>query len=205
MTTSDGRLVIRSYRSVFRFERRLYRFDRWRLPVRGGVPLRALLYAPVVYLACMLIGRLPLVGAGLGVLPDPVRWGSLPLGIVIALVRIERDGRRAHRALWAVVRHRLSPRWVAGLRPCAAPGPAPLAWGTMVVRPDSCSAGEGHVRGPVRVRVRGPARVLGQDGRNRVAGRRLVVEVVEHGDPSSGARVISVPVGGVLELRCARR
>src|SRR5262249_27722777 len=51
MTVPDGRgdaLVITSYRTVFRYERRLYRIDRWRLPAPAGVPLRSLLYAPVV-------------------------------------------------------------------------------------------------------------------------------------------------------------
>jgi len=45
-------MTVRSYRSVFRFERRLYRFDRWRLPVHGGVRLRALLWLPAVSALC---------------------------------------------------------------------------------------------------------------------------------------------------------
>src|SRR5918992_1366740 len=34
------RLVIRSYRRVFEVDRRIYRVDRWALPVPGGVPLQ---------------------------------------------------------------------------------------------------------------------------------------------------------------------
>src|SRR5688572_21097813 len=125
MTTEDGRVVVRSYRTVFRFERRLYRFDRWRLPVRGGVPLRALVYTPAVYLALIAMARIPGAGWAIHALPDPLRWGLLPLALVVVLLRLELDGRPAHRALWAIVRWRLGPKWRAGLRPCRAPGPAP--------------------------------------------------------------------------------
>ena len=38
------RVVIRSYRRVFEVDRRIYRVDRWALPVPGGVPLRAVGY-----------------------------------------------------------------------------------------------------------------------------------------------------------------
>ena len=34
------RVIIRSYRRVFEVDRRIYRVDRWALPVPGGVPLR---------------------------------------------------------------------------------------------------------------------------------------------------------------------
>ena len=37
-------MVIRSYRRVFEVDRRIYRVDRWALPVPGGVPLRAVGY-----------------------------------------------------------------------------------------------------------------------------------------------------------------
>src|SRR3954451_20979839 len=137
MSLPDGRVVMRSYRTVFRFERRLYCFDRWRLPVRGGVPLRALVYAPAVYLAWVALAGIPGVGVAMAALPDPLRWGLVPLALVAGLLRLELDGRPAHRALWARIRWRLAPRWRAGLRPCAAPGPAALAVGALVVRPDS--------------------------------------------------------------------
>jgi hypothetical protein len=37
-------LTIRSYRRVFEVDRRIYRVDRWALPVPGGVPLRGMGY-----------------------------------------------------------------------------------------------------------------------------------------------------------------
>ena len=37
-------LIIRSYRRVFEVDRRIYRVDRWALPVPGGVPLRGVGY-----------------------------------------------------------------------------------------------------------------------------------------------------------------
>jgi len=206
MSAADGRLTIRSYRTVFRFERRLYRFDRWRLPVRGGVPLRVLFYLPAVYLALAVVGRLPVLGWALAVLPDPLRWGLLPLALVLALLRVELDGRPAHRALWAIVRWRLGARWRAGLRACSPPGPAPLASGALVVRPDWRAGGArtGRVFGAARVRLRCATRVRrpgqGDAGEARVSARRLVLDV-EAGTTSSAGRVVEIPAGGVLELR----
>jgi hypothetical protein len=192
MILPDGRVVVRSYRTVFRFERRLYRFDRWRLPVRGGVPLRALLYTPAVYVAWVALAGIPGVGMVMAALPDPLRWGLVPLALVAGLLRLELDGRPAHRALWARVRWRLGPRWRAGLRACRSPGPVPLAVGVLVVRPDWRAGRPGRVRGPVRLRVRARTSSPGS-----VPARRLVLEL----DPATKAWTVRVPAGGVLELR----
>jgi len=51
-------ITLRSYRSVFRFERRLHR----RIPVRGGLPLRTLLYAPLTWGAVLAASQAPGVG-----------------------------------------------------------------------------------------------------------------------------------------------
>src|SRR3954468_14416239 len=97
-------LVIHSYRTVFSFEWRLYRVDRWRLPLRGGLPVRALLYTPAVYAALALVDRLPWISAVPGLLPPPLHWLLVPLALVTALVRGRLDGRPAHRALWSLAR-----------------------------------------------------------------------------------------------------
>ena len=44
-------MVIRSFRRVFEVDRRIYRVDRWPVPVPGGIPLRALGY----FLAALLL------------------------------------------------------------------------------------------------------------------------------------------------------
>jgi len=200
MSSTDRRVTVRSYRSVFRFERRLYRFDRWRLPVHGGVPLRALLYLPAVYGVLLLAGRIPGLGAALGLLPDPVHWALLPLAAVWGLLRVEVDGRPAHRALWAILRWRLSSRWLAGLRPCSPPGPAPLAVGSLVVRPDWRSAEyrPGRVRGPARVLLRYPATLRTVRGLLLGTSERLEIEPVPGARPMRRGKLVAVPTGGEL-------
>jgi hypothetical protein len=192
----DGRIVVRGYRTVFAFERRLYRLDQWRIPLRGGLPLRALGYVPAVYLALALASRVPGLGALLELLPDPVHWGLLPLGLVAALLGLELDGRGAHRALWALVRWRLGARWVAGTHPCPPPhGLVPLV-GRLVVRHDyrAASYRPARITGPARVLLRAPAR-LSPSGP-----RRLVLDP-EPGRPRQRGQVVEIPSGGVLELR----
>ncbi|HEY4281168.1 MAG TPA: hypothetical protein VGM91_23340 [Conexibacter sp.] len=193
---STEELVIRSYRTVFSFERRLYRVDRWRIPLPGGVPLRALLYAPAVYALLALAGRLPLVGAGLGLLPPPLHWALLPLGLVVAGVRVQLDGRPAHRALVALARWRLAPRWLAGLRPCPPPSGLVAIAGVTVVRPDwrAPDYRGGRVRGPARVLLRRPAELAWTRSRRRL---RLAPRP---GAPLRTGRVLDVPAGAELEL-----
>ncbi len=61
--------VIRSYRLVFRRRWRIFRIQNWRIPLPGGLELRAVGY----WLACMaalaLAARLPGLGLLLGALP----------------------------------------------------------------------------------------------------------------------------------------
>ena len=77
------RLVIRSYRRVFEVDRRIYRIDRWTLPVPGGVPLRGLGYFVAAVLAVIVCGRLPAVGVLVDALSPPLRYGVLPLMVAV--------------------------------------------------------------------------------------------------------------------------
>jgi hypothetical protein len=193
-------ITVRGYRTVFSFERRLYRFDRWRLPLRGGLPVRALLYAPVVWGAVIAAGRVPALGSLIAALPDPTRYALLPGAITVALLRVQPDGRAAGRALWALLRYRLSSRWTTGSRRCRAPGLAALAVGVLRVCPDwrAGSYRAGSIAGPARVLLRAPAIV------NASSSRRLTLR------PGTGravrvGRAVHLPAGAVLEVSCDRR
>jgi hypothetical protein len=71
---SDGRLVIRSYRRVFRVDQRIYRVDRWALPVPGGVPLLGVVYFAATLLALLALSVLPVVGELVAQLNPPLRY-----------------------------------------------------------------------------------------------------------------------------------
>src|SRR3954470_24270675 len=90
-------MVIRSYRRVFEVDRRIYRVDRWALPVPGGVPLRAVGYFAVAVLAVVILGKLPGTGELIGRLSPPLRYVVLPLAVAVLGTQVAPDGRTAHR------------------------------------------------------------------------------------------------------------
>jgi hypothetical protein len=99
-------MIVRSYRSVFRVDRRIYRVDRWALPVPGGVPLRGLGYFALALLAVVVLGRVP----GVGAVSPPVRYVIVPLAAAVFGTQAAPDGRVAHRFAADWLRLRLRPR-----------------------------------------------------------------------------------------------
>ena len=106
----EDRLEIRSFRVVFALERRLFRIDRWRLPLPYGVPVRGIGYAAGALMAVLVAGALPGSGAMVAAVPAPVRLVLGPIGVAALLARVRVDGRPAHRCAVAWARHRLGPR-----------------------------------------------------------------------------------------------
>ncbi len=127
-------MVIRSYRRVFEVDRRLYRVDRWALPVPGGVPLRGLGYFAVALLAVVLLGALPVVGGLLDGLSAPVRYVIVPLSIAMLGTHAAPDGRAAHHFALAWLRLKLRSRRRAAGRRVPREG-EPVAWhGALALR-----------------------------------------------------------------------
>ncbi|MFZ1154974.1 MAG: hypothetical protein WAN93_08730 [Solirubrobacteraceae bacterium] len=106
---------IRSYRSVFDLERRIYRIDRLRLNP-GGVPLRGIVYFIVILAATLLAGALPLIAALMRMLPWYVRDVALPGATAALFTLIKVEGRPFHLAALALLRYGLGPRELAGVR-----------------------------------------------------------------------------------------
>ncbi len=197
MAGSDhDQLQIRSYRVCFQLERRIYRLEQWRLPVAWGVPLRGVAYAAAALLAILLAAGVPVVGAAIATLPAPVRFLILPLGIAYGLTALRVDGRPAHAAVGAVVRHALAPGWVSGFAACASVGTV-ARLGDLTIAHDHTAS---HLR---RARVIGPCRVLlrypGRVGVRR-RGARLVVAQTSDRAMQRG-KTITLGEGQTLELR----
>lgn len=150
-------MEIRSYRRVFDLERRIYRVDRVRLNP-GGIPVRGVVYFLAILLASLLLAGLPWLGLALRWLPWYARELALP-GLSAALLTVIRiEGRPFHLAAHAVVRFRVGPRTLAGLRACSpAAGASPgEAWRpqSIVMLPDGS---ESALR---RLRYTGPGALL---------------------------------------------
>src|SRR5829696_9866820 len=91
------RLIIRSYRRVFEVDRRIYRVDRWALPVPGGVPLRGVAYFAAALLGVVVLGGMPGIGGLLGAVAPPLRFVVGPLAVAVLATQAAPDGRSAHR------------------------------------------------------------------------------------------------------------
>jgi hypothetical protein len=196
--------VIRSYRLVFRRRWRLFRIQSWRIPLPGGLELRAVGY----WLACMaalaLVTRLPGLGLLVGALPPSLRFGVLPLAGAWALSSLEIDGRSPHRALAALIAWWLRPRSLAAFRRCRRPGELGFAEPRVTVAGDlrTSTYPRGRLRGPAKVLLRYPVAVRAEGTRVRrrtreeriVAARRWRLRAIGAG-PLRRGRVLEVPAG----------
>jgi hypothetical protein len=161
------RLIIRSYRRVFEVDRRIYRVDRWALPVPGGVPLRGVAYFAAALGLVLLFGRLPGFAELLGAVSAPLRFVVGPLAVAVLATQATPDGRAAHRFArsWLGVRWRAR-RCSAGRRVPREFEPVPWA-GRLAVRWDANAARliRGVVWGPARVVFARPVRLVHRGGR----------------------------------------
>ena len=181
-------MVIRSYRRVFEVDRRIYRVDRWALPVPGGVPLRAVGYFAATLLAVIVVGALPATGELVGALSAPIRFVVVPLAVAVLGTQAAPDGRAAHRFAWDWLRFRSRARRRCSGRVVALAG-EPVAWdGELALRFDGDDARlhRGRVRGPARVTFNVPVQL--SDG-----GGRLVARTGSWGEPGQAV----VVCGGV--------
>jgi hypothetical protein len=156
--------IIRSYRLVFHRRWRIFRIQNWRIPLPGGLELRALGYWLACLGAVVAFARLPGLGLLLDALPVSLRFVVLPLAGAWALSSWEIDGRSPHRALIGILIWRARPRTLASLRRCPAVGSEVVGEVTLAIGADlgGASYPRGRLRGPARVLLRYPVQVKAQ-------------------------------------------
>jgi hypothetical protein len=204
MVESRG-IQLRGYRRVFRIERRLFRFDRWRIPYPHGVPLRGIGYFLVLELCFFAISRLPVFGALIGVWSPAIPFLALPLAGSFLLMQVRIDGRPPHHVLASLVRWSLRSRCLAGLSPCPREGDEVLPLEEVAVAYDGRESFlvRGRIKGPAQVTLRYPAvvRVEGaplwvRDSKKRAArARRYRVRRRRGAAPMLRGKVVGVPHG----------
>lgn len=114
--------VVRSYALVFKIERKLFKIDRWRLPLPGGLEVRAILYAIGILLGMLVASRLPGIGLLLGLLPAPLHWGLIPGGLTFILLKLQIEGRAPHRVLASLASWYLSEHLITAASKADRPG-----------------------------------------------------------------------------------
>lgn len=198
-------IQLRGYRRVFRIERRLFRFDRWRIPYPHGVPLRGIGYFLVLELIVVALSRMPILGASLGLLTPMISFFGLPLGGAFLLTQGRIDGRPPHHVLASLLRWSLGARSLSGLCPCPREGERVLPLEQVAVAYDGRESFlvRGRIRGPVKVTFRYPAtvRIEGappwlRDPKKRSArARRFRVRRRQGASPMLRGKVLTVPAG----------
>jgi hypothetical protein len=169
---------IRSFRTVFDLERRIYRIDRLRLNP-AGVPVRGVVYYLVLAVCAELLSRLPLLGAVAAAAPWYLRELALPGALAALFCLISIEGRPFHLAALALVRFAVAPREHSALRP-RRECDRRLLPGELLVLVDGSEPRPRRLRytgpGAVRVHGRTPGRgrvvELARGGRFEVAARR---------------------------------
>lgn len=106
-------MEIRSYRTVFDLERRIYRIDRLRLNP-AGVPVRGVVYFLAISALLALSAALPGIGLIAAALPWYLREVALPAGLAGLLVVLRIDGRPFHIAVLSLLAYASQPREVLG-------------------------------------------------------------------------------------------
>jgi len=202
---------VRSYRAVVDdVERRIYRIDRWRLPLPGGIEVRAILYTIAAFVVISVLAGLPVVGRLVGGLPIGIRYLALPVLIGWALAAWRIDGRAPHHALAGATRYAIRAKTLAGLHSTRSVGSqfAPVAALQIAPAGDETRYRSGRVRGPARVTLRYPARLelkrsIARNGEETgQASRRVrVTRVGETVRPLALGRELRVPPGGEVRFR----
>ena len=190
----DSSPEIRSFRSVFALERRIYRIDTLRLNP-AGVPLRGIAYAVALVVAALVAGALPPTSWLDPLIPWYLRDIGVPLAASALLCSTRIDGRAVHVAALAALTHVIGARTFDGLRTGRAGG----VWRAppVVLIPDGSDARFRALRyrGPGAVLVRGP-HIRREWSRRRA---RLTLHPLA-GSPAQ-ARMLEVGSGTVLEVR----
>jgi hypothetical protein len=111
-----GEIEIRSFRSVFALERRIYRIDTLRLNP-AGVPLRGIAWALAFVLAALFAGALPPARWLDPLMPWYLRDIALPLGGAWLCASVRIDGRPLHAAARSCAAHLAGARTLHRLAP----------------------------------------------------------------------------------------
>jgi hypothetical protein len=208
LSGAGDRIEVRSYRSVFALERRLYRIDRLRLNP-AGVPVLGIVYFAGLLLVLAVAGALPVFGWLLHQLPWLGRLVVVPGAgaALLAVVRI--DGRPFHLAALSLARAAMAPRHSCGLRACV---PVGSRWPA----PSLVLVADGSAPKPRRVRYRGPGAVSVRGAWRCTRWRRgalgrllrrpdLVAVPVRRapGTRAGGEHILSLSAGALLEIRRA--
>lgn len=190
-------LQLRSYRLAFELERRIFRIDRYRIPVPYGLPLTTVAWWFAALVAVVLAARIPLLSGLLGLVPWPVRLIVVPAALARVACAPGVDQRPAYQRAAARARRAAGPRRVAAFSRCRP--------GRVVRLGDVCVAGDERSSVLRSAVIRGAGEVLiGRPARGRRHGRRVELWPGEERWLQTPWRM-ELEADSRLEVKCAHR
>ncbi|MCA1699974.1 MAG: hypothetical protein LC790_14160 [Actinobacteria bacterium] len=197
---NDTGIPVRSFRPVFDFERRLYRVDRIRLNP-GGIPVRGLLWAPVMLVVVLLWRRIPVLGVPLHVFPWVISYAALPIGLTYLVTVAKVEGRWLHKSAISLTRSASEPKRLQRFQPAEAIAGHDEP-GEIVFLPEGSTPRRVRYTGPGRVAIRVPhRRTVWNDGaRSRVLRRPRITITPGSGAVHESGRVLELRDGVTLEV-----
>lgn len=204
MANDASGIPVRSFRSVFDFERRLYRIDRIRLNP-GGVPVRGLLWAPLMLVVVLLWRRLPVLGLPLHVLPWVISYVALPIGLTYLVTVAKVEGRWLHKSAISLARSSREPRHLQRFQ-AAEPVSGRDEPGEVVFLADGSTPRRLRYTGAGRVAIRvSHRRTVWKDSvLSRLLGRPRITITPGRGSAPAGGRVLELRDGVTLEVERPR-
>lgn len=99
---------LRSYARAFPRDRRIYRIDRWAIPIPGGLPLAASAWFVGLAVGLVALAQLPAIGAVASIVGWPATVIIGPGAGALALTRTLDDGRSVPAHAWCAARYRIA-------------------------------------------------------------------------------------------------
>jgi hypothetical protein len=183
---------IDSYARAIPGSRRIYRIDRWTIPVPGGLPLAASAWFATLAVAAMLLGQTSVLAGVQRAVGWPATVLVAPGALAAALTRVGADGRTLPAHAACALRYRLARLAARRLAPAVAVVVARGAWFAC----DHTLAGRVRVHGPGRVLL-DAAMALQQQADGVIAAARMHLA-----DPDAGGapQLVALAEGQVMDV-----
>ena len=187
-----GEIEVRSWRRVYRLERRIYSIPngqgQWRLPIPGGIPLWGAAYFIAAVAVLFALRAAPGIGLLAAAIPPELAFTLLPAACAYAGSRYRPHGRMPHRHCASFLSELLAGKHFYGEQRLPAAGIAELLDQTVTLAPGAewPALLDAEITGPATVYTREPVAVRERRRRREILhafdGDRDAVSVLQLAD-----------------------
>jgi hypothetical protein len=198
-----GEMEVRSWRRVYRLERRVYAIPNgqgeWRIPVPGGIPIWGAAYFIAAIALVFLARNIPGIDLLAGAVPPEIAFTLIPAAGAYVGARYRPHGRMPHRHWTSLISEHFAGKHFYGEERLPRAGIAEVLDETVTLAPgpDWPILLDGEITGPATVYTRDPVAL-------RYRHRRHEITPLHEDDPS-GVAMVRVEAGERLRVRGGQR